>query len=185
LSAEDIGYYGAALRLTEFAAMVPAIFSSSLAPYIAKQAAAGETSLMEAMKLAYRVNSVFCLIPAIPMVIMPGFLVHLLFGLHFDAAIPLLMMNVGRLYLGSIGAVRSHYILNKHLYWQRVAAGLVGITLSVVLNLTLIPLYGLNGAIYSAFLSFFATTILFDVFVPQLRPNLRCLIRGTLMPWKQ
>jgi PST family polysaccharide transporter len=183
LPKDQLGFYSAALRLTEIGTQAPLLLLTVLEPFVARHAAQGHDQLRSAMRTAYRINAIVSMLPALPMLLAPGFIIHVLFGDHYGPAVPLLMLSVGRLFIGSIGVTKSLFLINKHIYWRSTATSIVGVALSACLNILLIPSFGVYGAVFASFLSFFCTTILMDLLWADLRENLRNMLIGTSTPF--
>ncbi len=183
LPSEQLGFYSVALRLTEIGALAPTLLLTALEPFVARHAAQGHDQLRSAMRTVYRINVIISMLPILPMLLVPGLIIKLLFGAHYAPAIPLLMLSAGRLFVASIGITKSLFFINKNIYWRNTLTSIVGVILSASLNLLFIPRFGVYGAIYASFLSFFCTIILMDLLWRDLRENLRNMLIGTFTPF--
>lgn len=146
LGAESVGIYTAANRA---AIIIPyGLFAINAAqrPVVAAAYAKGD---MGRIQKALLVSSWTGLVVAVPMVL--GFFIFgklflSVFGKGFDAAyLPLVILSVGQLFnnaAGSVGVVLTNCRLEK--YTARSVA--LGAGINVVLNVVLIPKYGVNGA---------------------------------------
>jgi len=183
LPAEELGFYSVTLRLTEIGVLAPALLLSVLEPFVARHAARGHSQLQFAMRTAYRINVIICLLPILPMLLAPGPIIQLLFGAHYAPAAPLLMLSAGRLFIASLGITKSLFLINNHIYWRSTLTSITGLVIGALLNTLLIPVMGVYGAIYASFISFFVTIVLMDLLWADLRGNLKSMLVGTFTPF--
>jgi O-antigen/teichoic acid export membrane protein len=165
-SAEQVGIYRAAIQgalLTVFGLQA---VNTVIAPQFARLYAKGDMAHLQQLVTESARMILLTALPIAFILIFAGdFIVVLLFGADFSASnTPLVILTVGQLtnvFFGSVG-----YLLNMTGYEKDTARSLwMTAVLNVLLNLILIPKFGINGAAIATSLSTAAWNMLLNHFV--------------------
>jgi O-antigen/teichoic acid export membrane protein len=184
LPAVQLGNYAGAIRLVTVLAFMPGVLQSAAGPEIARAKVEGEELYRDRLHRLYRGMVVLCLISIAPLVVAPRLVVRLLLGSSFAGAATVLPVLAFRLVLTGFGVARSLFITNDRLFRLALVGAVAGACTSVVLNLVLIPRWGVWGAVVAGLVSFSITTFAFDAVFPALRPNFRLMMCALVMPWR-
>lgn len=146
VGAEEVGIYGVAVRLVEFANVIPTVFMVSAFPLFARLQVESEERLERATALSFRAMAWIALPLAAFLFLYARPILVALFGTEFSATTPML-----RLLAWSLPFAFANSILYNRLFAtgnQRTAATLASVAavVNVALNAALIPRLGGVGA---------------------------------------
>ena len=154
-STYDVGIYNAAIPLAALVYFVPNLFMQLFAPLINKNYSLKKTNLIKDLsqqigKWIFILNFPLVMI----MLFFPGVIINFLFGAqYFPAATSLIFLTLG--YLVYSQFTPSFHMLNM---MKKSKLSLLNIIISliinVILNIFLVPKYGINGAAFSTMISF-------------------------------
>jgi O-antigen/teichoic acid export membrane protein len=103
------------------------------------------------------------------MTFLSGWVVDLLYGSQYDQAGGVLMIHTWAGIFVFLGVVSGKWFLTENLqilaFW-RVFSGMI---INILLNILLIPKYGIQGAAVATLLSYFTAALLFDLFTTKTR----------------
>lgn len=144
---EEVGIYSAAVRLAEVWYFIPMTVVSSVFPSIVEARTMGEELFYERLQKLYNMMALLAYAIAIPVTLLSGWLVKMLFGDAYGRAG---FMLAGLIWAGlfvNMGVARSSFLTSMN--WTRVHLMTVflGCVLNVALNFLLIPQYGGMGAV--------------------------------------
>jgi len=154
LTASDVGYYAVATRLVEAWYFIPTILSSTFAPAIIK---AHKRSLKLFNQRLIRLYSLYLwvsIIVTIFMILSAKFLILLLFGEQYLASIIVLQIYALSVIATFVGMATSQYLIAKNLTKLSFYRTLTGMLANVLLNLILIPRFGIIGAAIATVVSY-------------------------------
>lgn len=153
LDSSAVGLYDITVRLTELLGFLPGIIIASLFPAIIN---ARNVSTSEYQK-RLRALTIMCLslsvVSVLVLTLLAPFIITLLFGADYMAAIPLLRIYVWST-VGTIGIIlMQQYLIAEHHSQLFLFFSIIGAVTNVVLNLFFIPAFGMNGAAYATLLT--------------------------------
>lgn len=142
----EVGIYSAATRGAELITFGLIAVNTTLAPTIASLYARGETQrLQRILTNGARAVLLFSVLVGAALILFGQWFLAL-FGPEFVAGYSaLVILSVGRIINASTGSVANVLVMTGHERTVALGVGL-GSVLNIILNLTLIPRYGLNGA---------------------------------------
>ncbi|MGV0963910.1 MAG: oligosaccharide flippase family protein [Polynucleobacter sp.] len=159
----SVGQYAAALKIFEVLDMAPIIFSLLLLPELAVLiSGAPRKKFIEAFQCAY-LGGFFIYLAMLPIMVVIIIAFPFAFGHKYDLAQDLLPFLIIRPLFGMFTAVRGVFVILEHRYIYPLIASLMGLLVSFVLALLLIPRMGLYGAVAANLLGLFSSTILADL----------------------
>lgn len=163
----DVGIYNAAIPIAALLFFIPNLFVQLFAPLINKNYSEGKIDLIR--NLSQQIGKwifIFNLPILIIMLFFPGVLINLLFGGEYILAITsLIFLAIG--YFTYAFFTPSFYLLNmvgkSRLSLVNI---LIASVINLILNVLLIPRYGISGAAFSTTISFILFTFLtiFEVY---------------------
>ncbi|WP_162937605.1 flippase [Indioceanicola profundi] len=160
---EAVGVYSAAVRLSESWYFLATAVINSVFPAIIAARAVSEQAYRDRLQALYRLMVGISFAVAVPVTFLSGWVTVLLFGPAYAAAGPVLATHIwGSLFVFLGVASGKALILDNRsdLSLQRTLAGAF---MNVVLNLLLIPSYGIMGAAYATIMSQAAAALFYDL----------------------
>jgi O-antigen/teichoic acid export membrane protein len=151
-----VGIYNAAVPISVFLLIVPTLFLQLFLPIITKEYANNNIPLIS--KLSKQLGKwifIFNLPLLIIMLLFPGAVINLLFGAEYlQAETPLRLLSLG-VFFYSLFQI-SENLLSMAGKSKRILLNLtIATIINIILNIILIPKYGINGAAFSTMLSYF------------------------------
>ena len=182
LDAKSVGIYAAAVNLTEVWYFLPTIIIGSLFPAIINAKKMDRKLYLSSLQ---RLHDLFFLISLAIGVLVFFFsqrIVNVLYGQSFSEAGMVLAIYIWSVIFIAQGHIRGYFLIvenKQHIgLWFRTSI----MAANVVLNLFLIPRYGLMGAALAALLSYSLSAYLFCLFHPLLRLDLMMCLESFLFP---
>ncbi|MBI4516764.1 MAG: flippase [Deltaproteobacteria bacterium] len=179
---EDVGYYGAAWRLLEFAIIIPQSFCLSLYPQMASAAAQGAAALDWLGRAAARYLFAASLPAAVCVTLLAEPILTLLYGESFHAAAGALIVLMWSVV--PYGWIRYHAYVLVAANHQRVDLALNGLAslCNIALNFGLIPAYGALGAALATLISLWLYASLQYLYLQQRLPGYAAPLRPDAAP---
>jgi O-antigen/teichoic acid export membrane protein len=154
INEEAVGYYSAAVRLCEAWYFIPVTLCNSIFPAIVNAKNVSEEFYNNRMQKLYDILTWMAIGIAIPVTIFSDQIIQLLFGNEFSPAAPVLTIYIWAGVAVFLGVASSQYLINENLTKLSFFRTLVGMILNVVLNLVLIPIYGIIGSAVATLISY-------------------------------
>jgi O-antigen/teichoic acid export membrane protein len=157
---EEVGQYSAALKIFEIIDVVCVILVTVLMPKLASMI--NSENDMAYRKRTYLIGfSIYCLL--IPAMILVIIIFPYLYGAQYAEAAAVLPWLFLRPLFGMLGSIRNMFIVLEGNYWYPALSSLCSLLVSVLLGYSLIPIYGLYGAVASSMFGLFTLTVLTDL----------------------
>jgi O-antigen/teichoic acid export membrane protein len=158
MTEEAVGYYAAAVRLCEAWYFIPVTLCNSIFPAIVNAKNVSEEFYNNRMQKLYDLLTWLAIAIAVPVTIFSDQIITLLFGNEFLPASPVLTIYIWAGIAVFLGVASSQYLINENLTKLSFFRTSVGMVVNVVLNLILIPVYGIIGAAIATLVSYTAVT---------------------------
>lgn len=158
MSEEAVGYYSAAVKLSEAWYFIPVTLCNSIFPAIVNAKNVSEEFYNNRMQKLYDLLTYLAIGIAIPVTIFSDKIILLLFGREFAQASPVLTVYIWAGVAVFLGVASSQYLINENLTKLSFYRTFIGMVLNVALNLYLIPLYGIVGAAVATLISYTLVT---------------------------
>ena len=107
-------------------------------------------------------------------------IVVFLYGAAYQNAGSVLAIHIWAGVFVSLGVVSSSWLINENMQRVTLYRTLSGAIVNVVLNLVLIPIYGLLGAAIATVISYTIAGLLFDLFNKKTRIMFRMKVNAIL-----
>ena len=153
LDTKAVGNYAVAVRLSEVWYFIPMAITSSVFPAIINAKKISEKLYYERLQKLYDLMVIFAISIIIPITFLSKFIIHLLFGPLYNQAASVLSIHIWALIFVCLGTARSNWILPENLQRYSLIYLLIGAITNILLNLLLIPRFGINGAAYATLFS--------------------------------
>lgn len=173
-----VGIYAAAARLSEIWYLVPVSLAAAFAPKLnrsfAQSRAEYDRELAQLMRLAVAGSALF----AAAVTIAAPLVVRLLYGPAYAASAAVLSVHCWAGVFVTAGTLATNWFVNTGLLKYGFYQTVLGVVVSVGLNLLLIPRLGVMGAAVAVLLSQAVSAVLANALWPQTRPVFRIQLRA-------
>jgi O-antigen/teichoic acid export membrane protein len=179
---KELGFYSAAVRLTEAWNFIPMAICSSVFPGMALLETTDEKRFNRQMQKLYNLMALTAYGIAIPVALLSHWIVGILFSSAFSRTGSLLSVLIWSVLFTNLAAARNVFMVSKNWLKINLASTLLGCIVNVLLNYWLIPIYGAMGAIIASLFSYWfavhGTCFLFK----SLRPTGWMLAKAMIYP---
>jgi O-antigen/teichoic acid export membrane protein len=160
LNAEAVGLYDSAVRLSELWYFIPTTIVVSMFPAIVNS---DKTSSEQFKKRIFRLALfliIFSVGVAIIVSLFSNILIKTIFGTQFISAVPVLQIYIWSLVASSLSILIHQVLVIKNKIKTIAILTGSGMIINVILNIILIPPYGITGAAWATFVSYWVSVIL-------------------------
>jgi len=180
LNVEAVGQYAAAVRLSEAWYFIPMVVASSLFPAIINAKKVSEELYYIRLQKLYDLMVWVAIVIALPMTFLSDWVVELLYGEQYNQAGEVLMIHIWAGVFVFLGVAFSKYLANENLTMKFFYRTFLGMLINVILNILLIPKYGINGAAIATLLGQFGANYVYDFFDKNLYRQLKMKTKSFL-----
>lgn len=178
LGVYELGVYSAAVRLSEAFYFIPLIITASLFPAIINAKRQSEELYKTRLQRLYK----FMVWGAVSIALVTNFLgdwiVLSLFGQAYQEASSILIVHIWASIFVFLGVASSKWFVTENLQRLNLMNTVVGGILNIILNLMLIPKFGMLGAAYATLISQTFASYLLTAIWKESRPNFYMLSKG-------
>jgi O-antigen/teichoic acid export membrane protein len=146
LNLESVGRFAAAVRLSEFWYFVPMVVCSSLFPAVLNAKQADSKVYHDRVQRLYDLMAWLAIPVAAATSILADDVIRLLFGPQFSGAGPVLAIHIWAGVFVSLGVASSKWLITENMQMFIMVRTSLGAIVNIVLNLFMIPIYGIKGA---------------------------------------
>jgi PST family polysaccharide transporter len=146
LGVDEVGVYSAALRISELWYMVPTIITASVFPTIIKHKSQSGVLYSASLQRLFDLLVVTAIGIAIVFTVGAEFVIGLLYGDSYAEAAGVLRIHIWAGIFVFLGVAGAKWYLVENLQRLLFYLTVAGAAANIVLNLVLIPRYGVNGA---------------------------------------
>ena len=158
LNSEEVGYYAAAVKLSEAWYFIPVALTNSLFPAIVNAKKVSVDFYNNRMQKLYDILAWMAIAIALPVSIFSSEIISIIFGNEFQSAAPVLTIYVWAGVAVFLGVASSQYLINENLTKLSFSRTFIGMVLNILLNFILIPKYGIVGAAIATLVSYTIAT---------------------------
>ncbi len=152
-----LGLYSVAVGLGQLLFNIPEPFSRVIQPFLYGQK---QDDMISRFKLVARMNFTFVACAAIGLGAVAGMLVPLLFGEVFAGSVPALRLLLPGILFSSATKMLATLVIQKGFQRFNLYATMAGALVTIVLDLLLIPHWGIMGAAVASSASYFVILVL-------------------------
>lgn len=171
---EFVGIYTVAVNVSEAFYFIPIAIVASVFPAIIEAKKANRTLYYQQLQRLYDLMTLIALMVVIPMTFFSDELISLLFGQSYFDAGNILAIHIWAGIFVFLGVASGKWLVVEELQKYVLYRTAFGAIVNIVLNLVLIPKYGMQGAAIATVISQFVSV--FSIFVIQ-----RTRISGFMM----
>lgn len=181
LGDQAVGIYSAAVRLSEAWYFVPVAIGGSVFPAIIEAKRLGEGVYHGRLQKLYALMAWLAIFVAIPVTLLSGWIVDVLFGAAYVEAAPALSISIWSGVAVAMSVVHNKWLLTEGLQNYSLIYTVIGALANVILNLYWIPRFGVEGAAWATLCAQFVPVFV-QLLIPKARVNLAMMLRALLAP---
>ena len=166
----ELGYYAAAVKISEICDFLPMITYSSIFPKLASLREKDYPEYLNKFQIYCDAMMILWLGVAIPISLLSPWIVHVLYGEKYAKSAAVLAIYVWAQFGSNFGVARNTYFTIEGQLRYSLYLTVVGLILNVGLNWWLIPKYGAFGATAGTLITYFYVIILVNFMIKELRP---------------
>lgn len=178
LTNADVGLYAAAQKISEPVSVIPMVIMSSIYPVIVRTKEWSEEEYHRRLTDLYRLMFIISLAVCLPIALLSGPIVHVLYGEQYAFSATLLSLLIWTRFYAFFGVARSIFISTENLFRHALICSVSGVTVSIIANYLLIRRYGVFGSIIATHLGFLVTIFLVDAVSPGTKRNFHSMMKG-------
>lgn len=158
LGAEEVGYYAAAVRLSESWYFIPVAISNAVFPAIVNAKNISIEFYHNRMQKLYDILAWTAIGISIPVSFFSADIINLLYGSKYFPSATILTIYIWAGAAVFLGVASSQYLVTENLTKISLMRTSIGMIANVILNIILIPIYGIIGSAVATLISYtFAT----------------------------
>ncbi len=164
MGAASVGLYSSAVSVSEVWYFIPNIIISAIFPAIINAKKTSEKLYYERIKKLFWVLILISAVTALPTAIFSKPIITIIFGAGFSGAFGVLQIYVWSNIGGALNAFAQQLLITENYTKIILLTSFLGMATNVLLNIFLIPRYGISGAAFASLISYiipFCSLILF------------------------
>lgn len=178
LNDAQVGIYSVAVKFSEMFLFLPAAISVSLFPAIISSKKISQEVYYSRFQKLFDVMTWVPMTFVIPLFVFSDFIVVFLYGAEYALAGPALAISIWSAVATSVKFGVEKYLINEDQTKIIFTNALIGAVLNIILNLLLIPTYGILGAAFATVVSYTAASYLGLLLYPSTRKVFFMLIKS-------
>jgi len=177
LNNEQVGYYAAAVRLSEAWYFIPIAITNSLFPAIVHAKNISEEFYNNRMQKLYDILAWLSIAIALPVSFFSKEIIQILLGNIYSPSAPILTIYIWAGVAVFLGIASSQYLINENYTKLSFFRTFIGMIINVILNFILIPVYGIAGAAVATLISY--TVAVYSIFLfPRTRRQFIMMVKS-------
>jgi O-antigen/teichoic acid export membrane protein len=164
LGERNVGLYSAAVKLSEAWYFVPVVITAAVFPAIANAKKISKALYYQRLQRLCTLMAWLAIVVALPVTFLADPVVGLLYGPYYRDTGSVLAIHIWGAVFVFLGIASGVFFTVENYTKKTLYRTSLGATSNVLLNLVLIPRYGINGAAAATVLSQFFVNFLYDFF---------------------
>jgi O-antigen/teichoic acid export membrane protein len=177
LDTEAVGQYAVAVKLSEAWYFIPVIVCNSLFPAVVNAKKQSEELYNARLQKLYSLMLWIAIPITVVMTLLASNIVRFLYETEFSEAGPVLAIYSWATPFVFLGVASSQHLITENYTSISFLRTLIGMVLNVLLNITLIPKYGINGAAIATVISYSVATF-FIGFIPKTSKQVVLMLKS-------
>jgi len=169
LGNQAVGYYAAALRLSESTYFVPVVICTSLLPPMLNARSISAELYRTRLQQLFSLMVLLSAGIALPVTFMGEWIIDLLFGQAYHPAGQVLVLHIWSGVFVALGVAANGWLIAENLHRIALYRTLVGVVANIGLNFLLVPHLGIKGSALATLISQAITAYLSNLFSPKTR----------------
>lgn len=184
MTPEAAGVYSAAVKIYEAWIVIPMTLSISLIPAIVRFKCGGDAVYEQKMKELFSLAVWGSVVLALAFLFVSESLVLLVFGSAYSESSSILNILMFASIFAAMGSITARYLSVENMERKILVRTLFTAGLNILLNLVLIPIYGIKGAALSTLFCMACSGYVLDYFDKDLRHLLVIKNHAIFLGWK-
>lgn len=159
-----VGFYAAAVRIVEAWYFIPMAVTTSIFPAILNAKQNNTAEYMKRLEKLYDLMAFISVLIAVFISLLSGFIIQLFYGSAFTSSSTVLAIYIWSGVATFLGVASNQFLIAENLTKLSLYRSVFGMITNILLNFLLIPLYGINGAAWATFVSYFLSTFFIGLF---------------------
>lgn len=151
---EELGYYSLAVNVSKFLLMISKTTASVLYPYLSAER--DRIKKFNLVALISRINTFLLTFGLIIMLILGKYLIPLVYGDEFTASVSAFRIILFATLFTGLTKTFATYLASENKIKFNLYATIVGLSITIIFNILLIPKYGIIGAAYTSLMAYFS-----------------------------
>ncbi|HEY1195885.1 flippase [Flavobacterium sp.] len=169
LGEKGVGLYSVSTRFTELWYFIPTVFVTSFFPKILEKFNIDVEDYKKVCLKLLKLLFIISFLISIFFTFFSGFIINLLYGEKFEMAVFALQISIWTGVFVFWGVAAGNMLVIENLNKHNLIKSVQGLLLNIILNLILIPRYGIDGAAVATLLSQFYASYLYYAFFKKTR----------------
>jgi len=157
LNSTSVGLYAGATKITTIVQTFPGIIIVSLFPAIINAKKLNYEKYLDRLKSLMIFSGGFVTLLIVPIVILAPIIINIILGDQFVDSVSVLRIHLWTSLGIILVAIIQNYLIAENLGKIFFIATLIGAVINIILNIILIPIFGINGAAMATFISYLLT----------------------------
>lgn len=179
-----LGIYSVAVRLVELLVFVPTIISQTISPILVDTRERDAARYDMLSRIFMNVTVFSCLILALLTSILSYPIVYLTFGSAYIGAASVLAILAFKVVGDALSQTSGQLIIIEGIQKYAPIRNIIGCITCVVLNLLLIPRYGIQGVAFAAIITILVSGTLSDLLIPAYNGIFQKQLAAVFIGWK-
>ena len=184
LKKTSTGIYAVACTFVEICIFIPTILSQTITPVLVNNYQQDKEVYREKAQIFMNITTWICILIAVLISLSSPLIIRYSYGLQYMAAVPVLQLLIFRLIGVASAQISGQLIIIEQTQKYAILRNTAGCIVCIVLNLILLPLYGLYGAAISAVVTSLVAGLIIHLFIPAYRSIFKQQIRCLAYGWK-
>ncbi len=169
LGNKEVGLFAISVKLSNIWFFIGSVLCSSLFPAILNAKKSNEKVYQARLNKLFKFLVAMGLVISLTVFLLSGFIIQVLFGPEFRPAQASLQIHIWSVIFVFIGIAGTQWFITENLQKLLLQRTITGAVVNVILNLLLIPRFGINGAAISTLAAQFMASYASNAFSPRTR----------------
>lgn len=170
LNSESVGHYSAAVRISEMWIFIGTVLTNSFFPALIKAKIENPSFYKKGLDSLLSLVVITALLIIIPISFYSTTIMTFLYGDEFAPAGGVLAIHAWSLIFIFLGLVGNSWLINEDLQRFSLYHTILGMIINIILNLIIIPIYGIMGAAFTTLVSQMLASYLGNSIYKRSRP---------------
>jgi len=183
---ESVGYFATAGKFLDIILFLPTVLTQTVTPLIVKTKR--DSSNDEYEKKSYQFISIVVwtsIILAMIFSLLAYPMIRFTYGVQYMAAVPVLQIMAWKTVGMAISSSGGQLIIIENKQKWAVLRNIAGCVVCILLNLLLIPKYGIVGSAYVTIITLFVSGYIANSFIPPYRHIFKLECKALITGWKE
>ena len=181
---ESVGHYSVAFKFVEVMIFIPTIMAQTIAPMLVKLRSRDESKYKDKAQVFMDVTVWICILMAVAVCVVSGFLVKITFGVQYLFAIPVLQIMSFKVVFDALSQTSGQMIIVEGIHKLMVVREMLGLVCCVVMNYVLIPRYGIVGSAIASVGTIAVSGFLSQALLPGYWHVFKYEVRALFLGWR-